>query len=93
MNLTQTEGTKQKIISILQTAASEKIEVLVLGAFGCGAFANPPEQVARLFYEALTLFPGVFKKVVFAIISRPDSPDQNFEVFRDVFADRPRSTV
>jgi len=89
----ETEGTRRKIVSILRVAAVQGVEVLVLGAFGCGAFANPPEQVARLFHEALQLFPSIFKKVIFAIISRPDSPDQNFEVFRDVFSEQQRSTV
>ena len=26
---------------------------LVLGAFGCGAFRNPPAHIARLFHEVM----------------------------------------
>merc|ERR1712070_373511 len=41
-----------------------------LGAWGCGAFGNPPDLVARLFREQLSSpeFRGAFSEVVFAIV-------------------------
>ena len=44
---------KEKIELILQVAASKRCNAVVLSAFGCGAFGNPPEQVARMFKEVL----------------------------------------
>jgi uncharacterized protein (TIGR02452 family) len=48
-------------------------EVLVLGAWGCGVFANDPEEVAGLFALHLTgggTFATAFRKVVFAVLAR-----------------------
>ena len=55
---------------------------VVLGAWGCGAFGNPPEAVAALFCEALGSgeFRGRFRTVVFAIIDpRGDGNLRPFE--------------
>ena len=42
---------------------------LVLGAWGCGVFANDPKVVARAFGAALDgAFAGVFEEVVFAVL-------------------------
>ncbi len=60
--------TIQKLRSILHIAAIHGQEYLILTAIGCGAFKNPPEEVARAFKELLTTeFQGVFVEVVFAI--------------------------
>ncbi len=41
---------------------------IVLGAWGCGAFHNDPEMIARLFKEALTGdLQGAYRHVVFAV--------------------------
>lgn len=42
-----------RIKKILDVAAKERVEVLILGAWGCGAFKNPMEVVARVFYSLL----------------------------------------
>jgi hypothetical protein len=40
-----------------------------LSAFGCGAFANPPGHMARLFKEVIsTEYKGKFKYIGFAVI-------------------------
>lgn len=44
-------------------------DALVLGAFGCGAFHNPPEQIAQLYLQTVTrFFPGVFAQITFSIL-------------------------
>jgi uncharacterized protein (TIGR02452 family) len=62
--------TAHKIAAILRIAAHHGHTELVLSAFGCGAFGNPPQHVAELFAEALRTpeFDGVFRRVVFAIL-------------------------
>lgn len=41
----------KRIEKLFRVAAANKAEVLILGAFGCGAFCNPPEIVAKAFRE------------------------------------------
>ena len=71
-----------RIQKILQAAKKEGVEVLVLGAFGCGAFNNPPETVARLFKENLKLYH--FETVEFAVYDR-GKVGGNLDVFKRVF--------
>lgn len=52
-------------------AASKGTDILVLGAFGCGALQNDPEVVARAYKVAIQDFPKVFKKIEFAVYCPP----------------------
>jgi uncharacterized protein (TIGR02452 family) len=56
--------------AVLHAAREESCNSLVLGAFGCGAFRNPPASVAHLFKQVLDSdeFRGAFETVVFAIL-------------------------
>ena len=64
--------TRQKARAVLWAAASHGHDVIVLGAFGCGAFCNPSERMASIFAELLDPtrgeFGGRFRVVAFAII-------------------------
>ena len=40
-----------RIQRIFEVAMVNRAEILILGAFGCGAFCNPPELVAEVFAE------------------------------------------
>ena len=42
-----------RIHQIFNVALTTGADVLILGAFGCGAFRNSPEVVAELFKEAV----------------------------------------
>ncbi len=81
-------GMLNKIRTILNIALKFGHKTLVLSAFGCGAFRNPPEKVALLFKEVFEepVYKGVFEKVVFAIKGdHNDWRNANFEAFRRVF--------
>lgn len=72
----------------IMRAAAGRADVLVLGAFGCGAFRNPPALVADAFRELLRrdpLLAAAFKEIVFAVYCPPQD-DTNYRVFRDAFA-------
>ena len=62
-----------KIRLMLQTASYYKLDCLVLGAWGCGAFGNPPHEIARLFKIALREeFKNSFHHITFSIREMPD---------------------
>ena len=69
------EGVKNKMRTIFRIALRHRHDSLVLGAWGCGAFCNPPKHIAELFHEVLDEkeFKNKFKKIVFAIIEDHNS--------------------
>jgi uncharacterized protein (TIGR02452 family) len=71
---------------VLRLAAHCQHRHLVLGAWGCGVFKNPPEWVAETFLELLNgTYKGVFESVVFAVYDR--SKQQNvLGAFQQVLA-------
>ncbi len=80
--------TKEKIRAILRIGAYFDNEILVLSAFGCGAFGNPPEHMAELFKEVFLEeeFRGIFRMIIFSIINDKNSPsDGNVYPFFKVF--------
>lgn len=84
---------KKRIRNIFEVALENHIQILVLGAFGCGAFKNPPEIVASAFNEVIkelyTVLQHNMKKIVFAIKSTnnndPYSPCPNIMAFEQEF--------
>lgn len=70
---------------ILHVAAVNGVDNLVLGAFGCGAFANDPTVVAEAYRDALPDYKGYFDNIVFAIYCRPYETT-NYTAFRDALA-------
>ena len=66
------EPVRQKIRTIFRIALKHGHDAIVLGAWGCGAFKNPPQHIALLFHEVMdeNEFINRFKKVTFAIIDR-----------------------
>lgn len=77
---------QKRIHRVLAIAQAYGYSELVIGAWGCGAFANDVNRTALDFRDALEGdFSGAFSKVVFAITDW--SPDRRFlGPFRDVFA-------
>ena len=63
---------------MLSVAAEHEVDILVLGAFGCGAFRNNPIIVAAAWNDALKWFWKTFDRVIFAIYGN----EVNYRVFR-----------
>ena len=58
-----------RIVKVLAIAQANGHDALVLGAWGCGNFANDPALIADLFRQALDgPFKGAFRRVTFAIV-------------------------
>ncbi|MEO1615853.1 MAG: TIGR02452 family protein, partial [Planctomycetota bacterium] len=60
---------RRRIHRVLAIARAYQYDTLVLGAWGCGVFANDPRQTATDFRRALESdFAGAFNHIVFAIV-------------------------
>lgn len=67
---------------ILATAARHKADVLILGAFGCGVFANPPELVADAFNSVVPEFQNHFETIEFAVYGSKEK--RNYVAFSNI---------
>lgn len=74
---------KKRAEHILHIAAANHADALVLGAFGCGAFANDPYVVARAYKAAIAAYEQYFKKIEFAVYCRQDETE-NYDAFKTI---------
>ena len=87
------EGVKNKMRTIFEIALQNQIDCLILGAFGCGAFKNPPQHIAKLFHELLqNEYRNEFRIVVFSILEDHNSGkyhnrEGNYKPFLKEFQD------
>lgn len=72
--------------SIFKSAIDNNIETLVLGAFGCGAFRNPPELVADVYKAAALKYGKYLKNIVFSVKEKGDL-GHNTNIFRQMVLD------
>lgn len=78
---------RQRIHRVLSIARAYQYESLVLGAWGCGAFANEPMQTAKDFRTALEGdFAGAFARIIFAITDWSEQR-RYLRPFCDVFSE------
>ena len=76
---------QNRIRKIIEVAALERTDYLVLGAFGCGVFKNDDKKVAQMFKKVLEK-EGMkyhFKKVIFAIYDTPSKYDRFIRYYSD----------
>ncbi|KAJ3532536.1 hypothetical protein NM208_g8399 [Fusarium decemcellulare] len=77
--------TKTKMRLCLRMAARRNHGLLVLGALGCGAFRNPPREVAHCWLEVLQeseFQGGWWEEVWFAVFDKRN--EGNLEVFEEI---------
>lgn len=75
---------RRRIAAQLDTLIKHGVRHVVLGAQGCGAFMNPSEDVARIYYEEIALRHSSFTVIAFAIFNSGYGPD-NFSPFANQF--------
>ena len=68
---------------VLSVAAANHNDIVILGAFGCGAFRNPPDVVADAYKSVLSDFKSCFDEINFAVYCSPQDLT-NFNVFKKV---------
>ncbi len=78
----------RRIRIMLRIAAKNKYRNLVLGAWGCGAFGNPPDKVAEYFRSVLIdeEYGRCFDEVCFAVYGSPNGT--NITAFMRAFDNR-----
>ncbi len=78
---------ERRIQNILEAAIENEVEVIVLGAFGCGYFHNSPNIVADAFREVLldARYKNAFDEIIFAV-SRSHIICPNIEAFQKNFS-------
>lgn len=67
---------------IFDVAVQNKVDVLVLGAFGCGAFRNSPTVVADAMLSLAKEYEHAFKTIEFAVYC-PPFDDTNYRIFAE----------
>lgn len=68
---------------ILNTAAIHGVDILITGAFGCGAFANDPHTVAEAWRDAVSDYGKIFSAIEFAVYCRPYETE-NLKIFERI---------
>ena len=54
-------------LGVITVSYTHLAEVLILGAFGCGAFCNPPQVVANVFKQVQQDYLHVFDTIEYAV--------------------------
>lgn len=85
------DSMRNKIRAQLDNLVANNITHVILGAFGCGAFKNPPEKIAKIYRDLLVQdnYLKHFKNIVFAI--KGNGKDRNFKAFATIFT--PKNTL
>jgi uncharacterized protein (TIGR02452 family) len=72
------QRTLQNMFSAVEKCVPDT-DTLILGAWGCGAFGNDPNIMSFVMNEAVLIYGGYFKRIVFSI-----PPGPNYDAFNKV---------
>ena len=74
---------EKRMRRVLEIAWRKGNEVVILGAFGCGAFRNPPAVVAQAMKTVVQEYRKSFETIEFAVYCSPRD-DENYRVFQQI---------
>lgn len=81
---------KGKVEMMLDLCIIHGVDIPVLGAFGCGAYGTPPNEMAKIFRDVIGMkkYKGAFKRIIFPILDDHNShkehnPEGNFKPFAE----------
>ena len=74
---------EKRVRKIFDVASYYKNDVLILGAFGCGAFMNPPDKVAEVFNKVIKDYIKKFEVIEYAVFCR-DFETKNYDEFKKI---------
>src|SRR5262249_43776301 len=78
------DDTRRRVSAQLHTLREHGIRHVVLGAFGCGAFRNPADRVARVYREEIDKHITDFAVIAFAVFWAGYGPN-NYMPFAEAF--------
>ena len=73
----------KRLSRIMDVAVAGGNEVIILGAFGCGAFENNPEVVASASKEVVSKYMNCFEIIEYAIYCSPRD-EENYKIFKRI---------
>lgn len=76
------EVLRSRIRFVLDIAKDQEVDILILGAFGCGVFGQDAKEVAEIFKEYLATTHRCFEQVIFAV---PQGKDKNYDKMKESF--------
>ena len=76
----------KRLERVFITAVNNGAESFILGAFGCGAFRNPPEVVASVMKQLTDKYRYYFRNIEFAVYCPPKNM-RNYEIFRNIICE------
>ena len=76
---------EKRMRRVLEIAWRKGNEVVILGAFGCGAFRNPPAVVAQAMKTAVQEYRKNFETIEFAVYCGTQY-DTNYRVFQQILS-------
>lgn len=71
----------KRLSRILDVAVQQQVDVMILGAFGCGAFMNDPEVVSKAMVQVAREYAHCFKVIEFPVFCRPREKE-NYVAFQ-----------
>lgn len=74
---------EKRMRKVLEIAWAKGNEVVILGAFGCGAFRNPPAIVAQAMKTAVQEYRMRFETIEFAVYCSTQY-DTNYRIFQQI---------
>ena len=74
---------EKRMRRVLEIAWAKENEVVILGAFGCGAFRNPPAVVAQAMKTVVQEYRKKFETIEFAVYCSTQY-DTNYRVFQQI---------
>jgi uncharacterized protein (TIGR02452 family) len=79
-------ATLRTIHEIFNVALLRGHDSLVLGAWGCGAFRGPRDEMAQLFAEVIQEKGHLFRKIGFGILVRNETDNENYYIFSEILS-------
>ena len=77
-----------KVRNLLRKAIAEGHTTIVLGAWGCGAYHNPPKHVAQIMRREVNKVKSYFDTIVFAILRKGYDTHDNYAIFEAEFNEK-----
>ena len=83
---------RRRLNIVLSACVENGAETLVLGAWGCGAFRNPPEVVAKgMLDEIKENFNFSFRQIIFAVYSPKGNLSNNYLTFKRIISEEDKN--